>query len=99
MKTSRVARVATALCLVRAGRASNPNRLEGVNCGRTGDAFMAAGLRALPRDTTLPEAGPTLARRVIPIGDARNPTDNEVRLHVVESGRDRPELSTRLAGP
>lgn len=98
MKTRRVTRVAMAPCRVLAGCASNPNHLEGVNYGRTSDALVAAGFRVLPLDPTLPEAGTTLARRVILIGDAGNPTDNEVRLHVVESGRDTPELSTRLAG-
>ena len=72
-----------AISMAMAGCASDPNRLEGVNYGGTRGAYLAPDLRVLPPDPTLPNAGPTLAQRVILIGDAGNPTDNEVTLRAL----------------
>ncbi|NRA07650.1 MAG: metallophosphoesterase [Myxococcales bacterium] len=79
-RTRHAALLAMGLALALAGCASDPNRLVGPNYGRKASAFVAPALPALPPDPALPDAGPSLVRRVVLIGDAGNPTDNEATL-------------------
>ena len=68
--------------------ASQVNRLEGVNHSKARAAYLAPGLETLPADPGLPGAGPTLSRRVILIGDAGNPSENEITLRALGSWGD-----------
>ncbi|MGE4653316.1 MAG: metallophosphoesterase [Myxococcota bacterium] len=72
--------LATGVSLALAGCASDPNRLEGPNYGRKSSAFVSSTLSTLTPDPALPDAGPSLVRRVVLIGDAGNMTHNEETL-------------------
>ena len=82
--------LATGVSLALAGCASDPNRLEGPNYGRKSSAFVSSTLSTLTPDPALPDAGPSLLRRVVLIGDAGNMTNNEDTLSALGRWGDAP---------